>query len=30
MQLLRVVFCLCVIVQALATRNESTFQETGL
>jgi len=28
MQLLRVVFCLCVIVQALATRNESTFQET--
>jgi hypothetical protein len=28
MQLLRVVFCLCVIVQILAAKNESTFQET--
>lgn len=28
MQLLRVVFCLCVIVQTLATRIESTFQGT--
>lgn len=28
MQLLRVVFCLCVIVQTLATRIENTFQET--